>query len=146
MEEHMNKKVSATLIAAALACSSLAFAQTSTGSGSSSGQTGTQSAQSSNSQDTSGTSGSSTYSNSGTIDDQSGMNATSASRSKTVASNGSTPSFDSLDTNHRGYLKQSDLASNRELSARFGTCDKNHDGKLSRDEYDSCASSSSPQY
>jgi len=52
-------------------------------------------------------------------------------------------SFDSLDTKHQGYLKQTDVASNKQLSSRFGTCDKNHDGRLSRDEYNSCNSSSS---
>ncbi len=50
----------------------------------------------------------------------------------------SASSFDALDTNHRGYLTSKDVASNRKLSTNFATCDTNHDGRLSRDEYIAC--------
>lgn len=48
--------------------------------------------------------------------------------------------FDAMDTKHNGYLMPSDVSSNKKLSANFKSCDKNHDGRLSRDEYASCSS------
>jgi len=50
-------------------------------------------------------------------------------------------SFDKMDTNHRGYLTSADVASNKNLSSRFAMCDKNGDGRLSRDEYNQCTAS-----
>src|ERR1700761_6956840 len=47
--------------------------------------------------------------------------------------------FDSLDTKHRGYLMPSDVSSNKKVSTNFKSCDKNHDGRLSREEYESCS-------
>jgi hypothetical protein len=47
--------------------------------------------------------------------------------------------FDTLDTKHQGYLKPTDVALNKKLSTNFKSCDKNHDGRLSRDEYEGCS-------
>lgn len=47
--------------------------------------------------------------------------------------------FDSLDAKHRGYLMPSDVTRNKKLSTNFKSCDKNHDGHLSREEYESCS-------
>ena len=52
--------------------------------------------------------------------------------------------FDSMDTNHRGYLTPTDVASNKQLTHRFKNCDTNHDGQLSRDEYNACMKKMSP--
>ena len=48
--------------------------------------------------------------------------------------------FDTMDKSHHGYLMPKDVASDKKLSAKFKTCDKNHDGRLSREEYDGCSS------
>ncbi len=47
--------------------------------------------------------------------------------------------FDTLDRKHQGYLMPSDVSSNRKLSSNFKSCDKNHDGRLSREEYEACS-------
>ena len=47
--------------------------------------------------------------------------------------------FDSFDKAHHGYLTKADVSNNKKLSANFAICDKNHDGHLSREEYDSCS-------
>ena len=52
--------------------------------------------------------------------------------------------FDTMDTNHHGYLMASDVKSNKHLSQRFKSCDMNHDGQLSRDEYNACTKTQSP--
>ena len=49
-----------------------------------------------------------------------------------------TATFDSLDTNRRGYLMPSDVKSNKQLTDKFKSCDANHDGQLSRAEYNAC--------
>jgi len=158
----MNKTIYSTLIATALACTSVAFAQnsTSTGGGSGASQAGENNAQTaSGTSGTTGTSqsGSTTGGTSGaastggtsgttggTIDDQSGIsaNGTAGSRTTNVASNASSTSFDALDTGHRGYLMPSDLSANRQLSGRFASCDTNGDGRLSREEYNACLGTS----
>ncbi len=48
--------------------------------------------------------------------------------------------FDTMDKSHHGYLMRSDVASNKKLSSNFKSCDKNNDGRLSREEYESCSS------
>jgi hypothetical protein len=51
-----------------------------------------------------------------------------------------TPTFDALDAKHRGYLQRSDLPKDiqalAKLRAHFTEADVNHDGHISRDEYD----------
>ncbi len=55
-----------------------------------------------------------------------------------------TNTFDSMDANRHGYLTPSDVASNSQLNHRFKSCDTNHDGQLSRDEYNACMKKTSP--
>lgn len=47
--------------------------------------------------------------------------------------------FDKMDKKHQGYLMPADVASIKKVSANFKSCDKNHDGRLSREEYDACS-------
>lgn len=58
---------------------------------------------------------------------------------ESMGSSGQKSSFDSLDKSRHGYLTMSDVSENKKLSASFKTCDKNHDGRLSREEYNSCS-------
>lgn len=46
--------------------------------------------------------------------------------------------FNSMDVKQRGYLMPADVASNKMLSSKFKGCDKNHDGRLSSEEYNAC--------
>ncbi|PPE72556.1 hypothetical protein C3942_17405 [Solimonas fluminis] len=43
--------------------------------------------------------------------------------------------FATLDTSGNGALDRGEVSANSELVTRFGSLDKNHDGKLSRMEY-----------
>jgi len=43
-----------------------------------------------------------------------------------------------LDTSRKGYLSQTDVASNSYLSSHFSQCDTNGDGKLTEDELSTC--------
>ena len=43
-----------------------------------------------------------------------------------------------LDTSRKGYLSQTDVASNSYLSSHFAQCDTNGDGKLGEDELSTC--------
>jgi len=43
-----------------------------------------------------------------------------------------------LDTSRKGYLSQTDVASNSYLSSHFAQCDTNGDGKLAEDELSTC--------
>ena len=65
------------------------------------------------------------------------LNTGTAGAQAGLSGNGTT-SFESLDKSHRGYLRQIDVATNKQLSAQFKTCDTNRDGKLDRTEYDAC--------
>lgn len=126
-------------MAAALALSAGAYAQTSTSGQQSASQS--RSAQDASRYDSANRNAttppsSSTDTNAATMNDDTRLSGTA--------------SFDQLDTNHRGYLKRQDLASNKQLAAKFGSCDKNHDGRITREEYDACLSSdssgASPKY
>jgi hypothetical protein len=48
------------------------------------------------------------------------------------------PDFDTLDTKKRGTLTSDDVRANKWLSKNFTRCDTDHDGTLSRAEYDTC--------
>jgi hypothetical protein len=52
--------------------------------------------------------------------------------------NASRPDFNTLDTKKRGHLTADDVRSNTWLSKNFSKCDTDHDGSLSRAEYDAC--------
>jgi len=43
-----------------------------------------------------------------------------------------------LDTSRKGYLSQTDVASNSYLSSHFAQCDTNGDGKLTESELSTC--------
>jgi hypothetical protein len=49
-------------------------------------------------------------------------------------------SFDSMDKSHRGYLMPADVVASKTLSTHFQSCDTNHDGRLSREEFNNCKS------
>ena len=63
----------------------------------------------------------------------------SHSSSSSTSSNGSPTDFDSLDRQHQGYVKRSDVSGDTWLTQNFGTCDKNSDGQVSRTEYSACS-------
>ena len=46
-----------------------------------------------------------------------------------------------LDTSRKGYLSQTDVASNSYLSSHFAQCDTNGDGKLTENELSTCLQS-----
>lgn len=46
--------------------------------------------------------------------------------------------FNTLDSNHKGYLIQSDVAPYSFLAGNFQKCDANSDGRLSADEVAGC--------
>lgn len=48
------------------------------------------------------------------------------------------PDFDTLDTKKMGTLTADDVRANKWLSKNFTRCDTDHDGTLSRAEYDTC--------
>lgn len=48
------------------------------------------------------------------------------------------PDFDTLDTKKRGTLTADDVRANKWLSKNFTRCDTDHDGTLTRAEYDTC--------
>lgn len=54
--------------------------------------------------------------------------------------NGQTPpAFSSLDTHGNGYLTQQDAAQNSWLGMHWAQCDADHDGKVTRMEYEACS-------
>jgi hypothetical protein len=57
--------------------------------------------------------------------------------------NGSTgttpPPFSTLDTQGNGYLTQQDASQNSWLGMHWAQCDSDHDGKVTRSEYDACS-------
>ncbi len=53
--------------------------------------------------------------------------------------------FDRLDTNHDGYVDESEFMVNGDSGQRFAGCDANGDGKLSRAEFVNCAQASPAQ-
>jgi hypothetical protein len=52
--------------------------------------------------------------------------------------NAARPDFSTLDTKKTGKLTAADVHSNQWLSKNFSKCDTDHDGTLSRDEYEAC--------
>lgn len=53
------------------------------------------------------------------------------------------PSFDQVDANHDGVISKDEASKIEGLD--FATCDKNQDGKLTREEYDACAGQAGQQ-
>jgi hypothetical protein len=47
--------------------------------------------------------------------------------------------FQNLDSNHDGYVSQSEFMANGDSGQRFPGCDLDHDGKLSEAEYVQCS-------
>jgi hypothetical protein len=52
--------------------------------------------------------------------------------------NASRPDFSTLDTKNKGSLTAADVRNNAWLSKNFSRCDTDHDGSLSRAEYEAC--------
>src|SRR5579863_4713006 len=50
----------------------------------------------------------------------------------------SRPDFSTLDTKNKGSLKAADVKGNAWLSKNFSRCDTDHDGSLTRAEYEAC--------
>jgi hypothetical protein len=66
--------------------------------------------------------------------DQNGMKQASAPR----------PDFNTLDTKKKSSLAADDVKGNKWLSKNFATCDSDHDGTLSREEYATCKCEPTP--
>jgi hypothetical protein len=49
------------------------------------------------------------------------------------------PPFSTLDTQGNGYLTQQDASQNSWLGMHWAQCDSDHDGKVTRSEYDACS-------
>ncbi|HEX6613141.1 MAG TPA: hypothetical protein VF022_04665 [Rhodanobacteraceae bacterium] len=49
------------------------------------------------------------------------------------------PPFSTLDTQGNGYLTQQDASQNSWLGMHWSQCDADHDGKVTRSEYDACS-------
>lgn len=67
-------------------------------------------------------------------------NAYSADAGKGDANRG-TPvhrDFDTVDTQHRGYLTSDDVKNDDWVRKNFTKCNVKHDGRLSREEYANC--------
>jgi len=104
-------------------------------------QDSTQTAQSTNNQTRSevDNQSNSTRNNQQSSDDQNVPTKGGSMNNSMRASNGQKGDFDALDKSHRGYLMPSDVSNNKKLSMNFKACDKDHDGRLSREEYNSCS-------
>ncbi|MGN6313396.1 MAG: hypothetical protein ACTHMO_06525 [Rhodanobacteraceae bacterium] len=68
-----------------------------------------------------------------------GMNSGGMSSGSMGSSSTTPPPFSSLDTQGNGYLTQQDAAQNSWLGMHWSQCDANHDGKVTRAEYDACS-------
>ncbi|HEX6612688.1 MAG TPA: hypothetical protein VF022_02335 [Rhodanobacteraceae bacterium] len=66
----------------------------------------------------------------------SGMNS---SMNSDMSSSTTPPPFSTLDTQGNGYLTQQDAAQNSWLGMHWSQCDADHDGKVTRSEYDACS-------
>ena len=75
----------------------------------------------------------------GTRTDQQNLPNRAASRQTNPQNKMSDSDFDKIDKKHRGYLIPRDVASDKKLAANFESCDKNQDGRLSREEYEACS-------
>jgi hypothetical protein len=69
----------------------------------------------------------------------SGMNESGMSNSASGANNTAPLPFSSLDTQGNGYLTQQDASQNSWLGTHWAQCDADHDGKVTRTEYDACS-------
>lgn len=63
-----------------------------------------------------------------------GMNSNATGNSGTTP-----PPFSTLDTQGNGYLTQQDASQNSWLGMHWAQCDADHDGKITRSEYDACS-------
>jgi Secreted protein acidic and rich in cysteine Ca binding region len=81
----------------------------------------------------------STRNNQQSSNDQNVPTKNSSTKPMNAQSNVAGNDFDTLDTKHQGYLRPTDVSSNKKLSTNFKSCDKNHDGRLSREEYEGCS-------
>jgi len=128
---YQGTRIITLLCAAGMCCG--AFAQTSS-SDQSTSSTPSSSATQSSSQYPSSTSPSSTAPSSTT---SSSTSTSSMSTSSTLQSNPGQV-LARLDTSRKGYLSQTDVASNSYLSSHFAQCDNNGDGKLTENELSTC--------
>lgn len=55
-----------------------------------------------------------------------------------MKSGDSHPDFSTLDKRNKGTLSKADVKGDAWLSKHFEKCDTDHDGTLSRDEYEAC--------
>lgn len=81
----------------------------------------------------------STRNNQQSSNDENVPTKSSSSKPMNARTNVAGNDFDTFDRKHQGYLMPSDVSSNKRLSSNFKSCDKNHDGRLSREEYQSCS-------
>jgi len=123
---YQGTKIITLLCATGMCCG--AFAQTSS-SDQSTSSTPSSSATQSSSQYPSSTSPSSTS--------PSSTSSSSMSTSSTLQNN-PRQVLARLDTSRKGYLSQTDVASNSYLSSHFAQCDTNGDGKLTESELSTC--------
>lgn len=128
---YQGTRIITLLCAAGMCCG--AFAQTSS-SDQSTSSTPSSSATQSSSQYPSSTSPSSTVPSSAT----SSSTSTSSMSTSSTLQNNPGQVLARLDTSRKGYLSQTDVASNSYLSSHFAQCDTNGDGKLTENELSTC--------
>ena len=69
-----------------------------------------------------------------------GMNSGSSNMGSSANSSTTTPPpFSTLDAQSHGYLTQQDASQNSWLGMHWSQCDADHDGKVTRSEYDACS-------
>lgn len=128
---YQGTRIITLLCATGMCCG--AFAQTSS-SDQSTSATPSSSATQSSSQYPSSTSTSATSPSSTT----SSSTSTSSMSSSSTLQNNPRQVLARLDTSRKGYLSQTDVASNSYLSSHFAQCDTNGDGKLAENELSTC--------
>jgi len=69
----------------------------------------------------------------------SGMANGSMNDMNSGATGNTPPPFSTLDTQGNGYLTQQDASQNSWLGMHWSQCDADHDGKVTRSEYDACS-------
>lgn len=70
---------------------------------------------------------------------QNGMDNGMNGMSNANGNSSTPPPFSTLDTQGNGYLTQQDAAQNSWLGMHWSQCDADHDGKVTRAEYDACS-------